>query len=75
MVFAGKTHCEVGTKVRVKGITDQHDKDLNGRTGVLCQPFYKFPIRDVGVRLDGGEGEVSEESITIFLNEFETVGF
>lgn len=52
---AGITNYEVGTRVRLRGITDPNDHDLNGMVGVLCRPFRNFPITDAGVRLDATE--------------------
>jgi hypothetical protein len=70
---AGKTKYPVGTRVRVANITDSYDKDLNGRVGELRQPFEKYPIGDVGIRLDPGKlGH--PENITVKLGEFEIVG-
>ena len=50
----GKTY-SIGTRVRLANITDKDDLDLNGMIGSLAYPFRKFPIRDVGVRLDATE--------------------
>jgi hypothetical protein len=77
MSNAGNTHYEIGTRVRLRGITDPHDVDLNGREGFLCNPFKTFlanhvTIRDVGVRLDAVDGG-EEESVMILRNEFEVL--
>lgn len=72
MVLAGRSQYKVGTRVRLKGITDPFDKDLNGREGILVQPFKKFPIQDVGVLLDTGDPH-DPRPVTVYLNEFEVV--
>jgi hypothetical protein len=81
----GNTKYEPGTRVILRGITDPHDLDLNGRAGKLCHPFRGFPIRDAGVRLDATEctpetcKEIAptvfkhyceELSVTVYKNEF-----
>ena len=47
-----------GTRVRLTGITDKEDLDLNGREGVIC-PKHRFGFKtvhhafgDIGVALD-----------------------
>lgn len=89
-MLAGNTNYETGTQVRLANITDPNDLDLNGRAGVLCHPFRKFPIRDVGVRLNAvectpqrcfdqfGDGHIKhtchEQSVTVYRDEIEVIG-
>lgn len=68
----GNTKYPFGKRVRVVNITDPHDLDLNGRTGILHPPFRKCPITDVGIRLDRC-GDKPEQSITVYANEFEVI--
>lgn len=70
---AGKTKYDCGTRVRIKGIVDPLDKDMNGMTGVLCHPFRNFPIRDVGVRLDATPMKPWEINATVYQHEFEVI--
>jgi hypothetical protein len=51
-----------GYRVRVTGITDQEDADLNGRTGIVCAKHFvkvgedpRTVFGDVGIVLDGDE--------------------
>jgi len=64
---AGKSHHEVGTRVRIKGIDCPHDSDLNGQEGELRNPFRGFPIQDVGIRLDDGT------NVSLHIHEFEVI--
>lgn len=66
-MMAGKSHLEIGTRVRIKNIKDPNDKDLNGQCGILRQPFRGFPIQDAGIRLDDGT------NVSLYLGEFEEV--
>jgi hypothetical protein len=50
----GKTQYETGTRIVIKGLTDE-DKDMNGLTGTLTQPFRCFEYGDVGVYLDSNK--------------------
>lgn len=87
-MFVGNTNLEKGTRVRLVNITDPNDIDLNGRVGRVCHPFQKFPIRDVGVRLDAtectpekcreiGPGEFKhschEQSVTVYRDEIQVL--
>lgn len=86
---AGNTHHELGTRVRIANITDPNDIDLNGREGVLCRPFRKFPVQDVGIRIEAIDchprkcveidrfttvHNCMERSVTVKKNEFEVIG-
>lgn len=64
-MFAGKSRHEIGVRVRITGITDPNDADLNGKCGTLRHPFRGFPIQDVGIRLDDGV------NVSLHLNEYE----
>ncbi len=51
-----------GRKVRIQGITDIGDTDLNGKTGRLCakhfinvNPNPRTVLGDIGIVLDGNE--------------------
>lgn len=68
-----------GEQVRIKGITDPCDIDMNGRTGLLCRPVRdQRPIQEVGVRLNEvanrldflGEAK-HQEVVNVFRHEFE----
>lgn len=86
----GRLQHEIGARVRIKGITDPYDVDLNGREGVLSRPFHKFPIKEIGIRLDAIPctpqscktidrdyvvHECCERSVGVYRNEFEVVGY
>jgi len=53
-MYAGKTNIKVGTKVKIKNITDEFSSVLNGLTGVVTHPFpYNQEGDDwVGIYLD-----------------------
>jgi hypothetical protein len=59
---AGKTDCEVDTKIRITFIEDEEDKSLEGYTGTLTHIFSGFINPDyendylVGVHLDKAYG-------------------
>ena len=65
--FAGISRHEIGSRVKISGIVDPNDIDLNGKTGTLRHPFRKFPIQDVGIRLDDGT------NVSVHLNEYELI--
>jgi hypothetical protein len=74
MSKAGRSSHDIGTRVRITGIVPEYDADLNGRTGSLCRPFHRFPIRDVGVWLDADPLQgLPEGPVTIHLNEYEVI--
>jgi hypothetical protein len=72
-MIAGKSRRPVGTRVRLKNITDEYDADMNGRIGTLARPFHGFPIRDVGVILDPLNGDGKCIPATVYLNEIEVI--
>ena len=76
MIRANGQTYESGTRVRVKGITDSYDADLNGRVGRLLRrplQFAGWPIaRPVGVKLDETPRE-REISVNIKADEFEVI--
>lgn len=75
-MWAGLSDQRVGTPVLVTGIEDPHDEDLNGRTGVLCQPFRTTSgIQDVGVKLDPIPDDDGPKIrfINLKLHEFEVI--
>jgi hypothetical protein len=66
-MFAGRSKHEIGTRVRITGITDPNDADLNGEEGTLRHPYRKFPEQDVGIRLDNGT------NVSLRLGEYEVI--
>jgi hypothetical protein len=73
MSTAGKSPHEIGTRVRLRNITDPDDVDLNGREGKLWHPFRGFPIQDVGVVLDQLAGEPRPIPVGVYLREIEVI--
>ncbi len=49
---AGRTDFNCYERVRIINITDEEDKWLNGKEGILTNPFGQFIDGDVGVYLD-----------------------
>jgi hypothetical protein len=66
------TTLKYGDRVRIKGVTDTGDTDLNGKTGELSPKFFtdkKHVLGDVGVWLD--EACDGARQVNVFLREIE----
>jgi hypothetical protein len=72
--FYQKRH-PYGCQVRVRGIRDDEDKDLNGREGMLVRKWdfgfsdKRYVFGDVGIVIDKENGRAIKANLT--ANEYE----
>lgn len=74
-MLAGQTNIRVGTRVKIKGITNKDDKYLNGMTGSVTHPFAFGCTKKgwIGIYLDNTNPDMKYAQCNVKTSEIEII--